>query len=114
MRLPPQADQEGAFNPKGANPGDVMDIPTRPHKFAHFAVMPETLVNPLIKAGCPEGGIVLDPFAGSGTVGVVAQKLGRSSMLIEISPEYCKIIKKRLNWGQTLGGDYTLIPDGKV
>ena len=87
------------YNSNGANPGDVLDIPTRSHKFAHFAVFPETLVEPLIKAGCPKDGVVLDPFAGSGTTGVVAKRLGRSSIMIEISPEYCKIIKERMNWG---------------
>ncbi len=51
-------------------------------------------------------GVVLDPFAGSGTVGVVSQKLGRSSILIEISPEYCKIIKERLNWNNGLDVEY--------
>ena len=84
------------FNPKGSNPGDVFDIPTKPHKFAHFAIYPETLVEPLIKAGCPPGGTVLDPFAGSGTTGVVAEKLGRNSILIEISSEYVKIIEARM------------------
>ena len=87
------------YNSNGANPGDVLNVPTMPHKFAHFAVFPETLVEPLIKAGCPRDGIVLDPFAGSGTTGVVAKRLGRSSIMIEISPEYCKIIKERMNWG---------------
>jgi DNA modification methylase len=149
----------------------VLDIPTMPHSFAHFAVFPETLVDPLMKAGCPsevcvkcgkpklpffvdtgryydhgtgeyaeyhtretkmkimdatgvsdssvfntelikervtkwipsckcnagfESGTVLDPFAGSGTVGVVAKKQGKSAILIEISPEYAEIIKNRL------------------
>ena len=146
----------------------ILDIPTMPHSFAHFAVFPETLVNPLIKVGCPsevcvkcgkpkerivetnnpssefidksegyyqssgqsskalhrnkkdgmngvyysgktigwmptcdcnagfEPGTVLDPFAGSGTVGVVAKKQGKSAILIEISPEYVEIIKNRL------------------
>ena len=74
----------------------ILDIPTRSHKFAHFAVFPETLVNPLIKGGCPPDGVVLDPFAGSGTVGVVAKKQGKSAILIEISPEYVEIIKNRL------------------
>ena len=86
-------------NPNGANPGDVFNIPTMPHFFAHFAVYPESLIEPLIKAGCPKDGIVLDPFAGSGTTGVVAKRLGRSSIMIEISPEYCNIIKERMNWG---------------
>jgi DNA modification methylase len=80
-----------------ADGGDFMDIPTRSHKFAHFAVYPTTLIEPMIKAGCPKGGTVLDPFAGSGTTGVVAQKLGRSAILIEISPDYVKIIKQRLS-----------------
>ena len=93
-------------NLSGANPGDVLNIPTMPHKFAHFAVMPETLVNPLIKAGCPSDGVVLDPFAGSGTVGVVAMRQNKNSILIEISPEYCDIIKERLHWGAGLGVEY--------
>jgi DNA modification methylase len=93
------------FNPLGSNPGDVIDngdaedfmsISTLPHSFVHFAVYPETLIAPLIKAGCPKGGIVLDPFAGSGTTGVVAEILGRDSVLIEISPEYIKIIEDRM------------------
>ena len=148
----------------------VLDIPTMPHSFSHFAVFPTTLVEPLIKAGCPKevcskcgkpkmpfrektgrtydsrngeyrdeekftsrkiaetnnvsnssvfrtdliketrtvwkpscscntsfvSGTVLDPFAGSGTVGVVAKKLGLSAILIEVVPEYVEIIKKRL------------------
>jgi len=96
MRLPPQPWQEHAFNPNGANPGDFMDVPTRPHSFAHFAVYPVTLIAPLIRAGCPQGGTVLDPFAGSGTTGVVAEILGRNSILIEISKEYIDIINYRL------------------
>jgi len=83
-----------------ADGGDFLDIPTRSHKFAHFAVYPETLIEPMIKAGCPPDGIVLDPFAGSGTTGVVAQKLGRSAILIEISPDYVEIIKQRLSIGR--------------
>lgn len=89
---------ERKYDPK-ADGGDFLDIPTRPHKFAHFAVYPETLIESLIKSGCPKDGVVLDPFAGSGTTGLVARNLGRSSILIEISSEYCNIIKDRLNWG---------------
>jgi len=76
--------------------GDFLDIPTRPHRFAHFAVYPTTLIVPLVKSGCPPQGVVLDPFAGSGTTGVVAEILGRNSILIEISKEYVEIIKERL------------------
>ena len=92
----------------------ILDIPTMPHSFAHFAVFPETLVEPLIKAGCPTNGIVFDPFAGSGTVGVVAMKQNKNAILIEISPEYCNIIKKRLNWGAGLGVEYESFPRADV
>jgi len=83
-----------------ADGSDFWDITTRSHKFAHFAVYPETLIEPMIKAGCPPDGVVLDPFAGSGTTGVVAQNLGRSAILIEISPDYVEIIKQRLSIGR--------------
>ena len=92
----------------------VLDIPTRSHTFAHFAVFPETLGEPLVKAGCPPGGVVLDPFAGSGTIGVVAKKQGKNAILIEISPEYCNIIKKRLNWGDGLCVEYEEFPKETV
>lgn len=93
-------------NPKGANPGDVLDIITKPHKFSHFAVFPTTLVEPLMKAGCPENGVVLDPFAGSGTVGVVAQELGMDCILIELSAAYCNIIRERMSWGSNPDIEY--------
>jgi DNA modification methylase len=92
----------------------ILDIPTMPHSFAHFAVFPETLVEPLIKAGCPSDGVVFDPFAGSGTVGVVAMKQNKNAILIEISPEYCDIIKKRLNWGAGLGVEYESFPRADI
>jgi DNA modification methylase len=78
--------------------GDPLAMVINPQPFnkAHFAVFPERMIEPLIKAGCPEGGIVLDPFLGSGTVGVVAQKLGRDWLGCDISLEYCKIAKDRL------------------
>ena len=65
-------------------------------KGAHCAVFPEKLVEPCILAGCPEGGMVLDPFAGSGTTGVVAKRLGRSFTGVEINPAYCKIATDRI------------------
>jgi len=97
MRLPPQPWQEHAFNPKGANPGDVMIIPTKPHTFAHFAVFPETLVEPLIKVGCPQEGVVLDPFAGSGTTLLLALNHGLDAIGIEISKDYIPLIERRTN-----------------
>ena len=59
------------------NARSVWTIPTMPYAGAHFATMPEALVEPCILAGCPLGGLVLDPFLGSGTVGAVAERLGR-------------------------------------
>jgi DNA modification methylase len=82
-------------HPKGKNPGDVWSIKLQPLSEAHFATFPEELVKKCIEAGCPEEGVVLDPFAGSGTVGKVANNLGRSAILIELVPEYLNIIKKR-------------------
>jgi len=83
-------------NDKGRNKRCVWQIATKPFKEAHFAVFPPTLVVPMIKAGCPENGIVLDPFIGSGTVAEVALKLNRHFIGIELSPEYCEIAKKRI------------------
>jgi len=81
---------------KGRNKRCVWQIPTKPFREAHFAVFPPTLVVPMIKAGCPENGIVLDPFIGSGTVAEVALKLNRHFIGIELSPEYCEMAKKRI------------------
>jgi len=83
-------------NPQGRNKRDVWFIPTASFKGAHFAVMPERLVEPCVLAGSPEGGIVLDPFFGSGTVGVVAKKNNRNYIGIELNPEYAKIAESRL------------------
>lgn len=78
------------------NKRDVWTISTGGYKGAHFAVFPERLVEPCILAGCPEGGIVLDPFLGSGTTAVVARKLGRMCIGIEINPEYCRMAEERI------------------
>jgi len=71
-------------------------INPRPFKEAHFAVYPEELCETPIDAGCPEGGIVLDPFFGAGTTGVVALKQNKRFIGIELNPEYIEIAKKRL------------------
>ena len=73
----------------------VWNIKTQPYPEAHFATFPEEIPSRCIKAGCPAGGIVLDPFAGSGTTGAVARGLGRSCILIELNPEYVKLIEDR-------------------
>lgn len=83
-------------NPKGRNKRSVWSIATKPYRGAHFATFPEKLVEPCIKAGCPKGGIVLDPFMGSGTVGVVAKMLGRNWLGIELSAEYAAMAEARI------------------
>ncbi len=82
-------------NGLGRNRRSVWEIATQPYPGAHFAVFPEKLVEPCILAGCPEGGTVLDPFAGSGTVGLVAERLGRHSALIDASEDYCRMARER-------------------
>jgi len=78
------------------NRRSVWHIATQPFPGAHFAVMPQKLVEPCVLAGCPEGGLVLDPFTGSGTVGIVACRLGRRFVGCELNPEYVAMAEKRL------------------
>jgi len=94
------------YNPKGKNPGDVWSIPTHPFKGAHFAVFPEALVEPIIKAASPADGVVLDPFAGSGTSLRVARRLGRSWVGVEINPEYAEMCLSRVK-----ADDYAETPE---
>lgn len=84
-------DQEGLTK----NLRNVWTIMTQPYPEAHFATYPEALVEPCIKAGCPEGGTVLDPFIGSGTTAFVARKHGRKCIGIELNEDYAKLIAKR-------------------
>ncbi len=65
-------------------------------KTSHFATFPPKLIEPCIKAGCPKGGTVLDPFAGAGTSGLVADRLGRDAILIELNPDYCEMARRRI------------------
>lgn len=79
------------------NRRSVWTIATRPYKGAHFATFPEELVRPCILAGSRPGDTVLDPFAGSGITGAVAAQEGRNFIGIEINPDYCEIIRQRLD-----------------
>jgi DNA modification methylase len=78
------------------NKRDVWTISTKPFKGAHFAVMPEALVEPCVLAGSAEGDTVLDPFTGSGTVAVVANRHGRDFIGTELNPEYGEIAYNRI------------------
>jgi len=79
------------------NKRDVWVVNTKPFKGAHFAVMPEALVEPCVLAGSAEGDTVLDPFTGSGTVAVVANRHGRNFVGTELNPEYAEIARERIS-----------------
>lgn len=78
------------------NKRSVWSVSTKPLREAHYAAYPEDLIRPMIKAGCPASGVVLDPFFGAGTTAVVAEQEGRGWVGIELNPEYVEIAKKRI------------------
>ena len=78
------------------NRRSVWTITTKPFKGAHFATFPEDLIRPMILAGCPKNGLVLDPFMGAGTTAVVAKKLGRNYLGIDLNPQYVEMANKRI------------------
>lgn len=93
----PESGQPGNENNRGlhSRPGGggrslrtVWRIGVSPYPGDHYAVFPERLIEPMMLAGCPEGGVVLDPFAGTGTVGMVAQRLSRRAVLIDLNADY--------------------------
>lgn len=83
-------------HPLGRNKRTVWTVPTAPFAGAHFATFPPDMIKPCILAGCPEGGHVLDPFAGAGTTGLVADRLGRNATLIELNPQYVALARERI------------------
>jgi len=78
------------------NKRSVWTVSTQPCSEAHFAVFPPKLIEPCILAGCPAGGIVLDPFCGSGTTGMVALRHGRRFIGIELNAEYVDMAHRRI------------------
>lgn len=84
------------LNPKGRNKRSVWSLVNEPCKEAHFAIFPQKLVEPCVLAGCPEDGIVLDCFAGSGTTGIVSLRHQRRFIGIEINRDYITITRRRL------------------
>ena len=77
------------------NKRSVWMVSTKPYREAHFATFPPDLIQPCIRAGCPAGGTVLDPFGGSGTTGEVAASEGRKAILIELNPQYVELAHGR-------------------
>jgi len=81
----------------GANKRSVWTVSTKPFAEAHFATFPEDLITDCIKAGCPEGGIVLDPFMGAGTTALVARRLNRNYLGFELNEKYIEIAERRIH-----------------
>ena len=100
--LSPHSGLEKSYDTK--NKRSVWTVSPKPFSEAHFAVYPPELIEPCILAGCPEGGTVLDPFGGSGTTGVVADRLGRNAILTELNPDYIDIARNRI---ESDGGMFT-------
>lgn len=83
-------------NGQGRNRRSVWTVGPQPFAGGHTASFPPALIEPCILAGCPEGGTVLDPFGGAGTSGLVADRLGRDAILIELNPEYADMARRRI------------------
>ena len=87
--------EDGAV-PTVRNKRDVWQINPFPYKGGHFAAFPPKLVETCLLAGCPQDGIVLDPFLGSGTTAAVAKQMGRHYIGIELNPGYCTLAEQRI------------------
>lgn len=84
------------FPDTGRNKRSVWEVPVCPFAGAHFATFPPKLIEPCIKAGCPKGGIVFDPFSGAATTGVVATGLGRRYIGCDLNPDYLAMSRRRI------------------
>lgn len=101
--VPPGQNRQGKLDSRrgevfceSRNKRSVWTVPTEAYPEAHFATFPTALIDPCIKAGCPAGGTVLDPFGGSGTTMQVARALGCRGLMIELNAAYCILADKRL------------------
>jgi DNA modification methylase len=96
---PGQSPHTGSLGetPDQRNKRSVWEVATQSFSEAHFATYPPALIEPCILAGCPKGGTVLDPFGGAGTTGLVADRLQRDAILIELNPEYATMAERRLS-----------------
>jgi DNA modification methylase len=89
--------ETSAIHPNGRNPGDVFEACPSNAADGHLATYPEELIEPRIRSTCPGAGTVLDFWMGSGTTAIVAEKLNRNWIGIELNPDYCRIAKKKLS-----------------
>lgn len=89
-------------------PLTVWEMAIAPFKDAHFATFPPELAHRCLKAGCPAGGSVLDPFGGAGTTALVAWRMGLSATIIELNPDYAEIARARLESEQGMLSDVTV------
>lgn len=96
-------DNQAERGPNGRNLRTVWDINTVPYKEAHFATFPESLVRPCVRLSTRPGDLVLDPFIGSGTTGLVALKMDRRFVGLELNPVYVGIAERRLNGMAVVG-----------
>ncbi len=87
-------------HPAGRNPGTVWSLSTRPSRHHHYAAFPIAIPLRAIAAGCPPGGIVLDPFSGSGTTVLAARRLDRAAIGIDLNPSFHEITEQRLAQGR--------------
>jgi site-specific DNA-methyltransferase (adenine-specific) len=94
---------EPVLRTQGANMRAVWTIPVGCCKESHFAIYPERLVEIAVCAGCPEGGIVIDPFSGAGTTGIVCERWKRSFLGIELNPAYVEIAERRIRKARETG-----------
>lgn len=98
--------------PVTRNKRSVWTVNTEGYSEAHFATFPPALIDPCIKAGCPKEGTVLDPFGGAGTTGLVADRLGRNAILIELNPEYAAMAERRIRGDAGMLADVTTYSQG--
>lgn len=96
---------ESCYSLDMRNKRSVWTVTTKPFKGAHFATFPPDLIEPCILAGCPPDGVVLDPFGGSGTTSVVAEKHGRKSIICELNPDYADIALGRIRQAEAESAD---------
>jgi DNA modification methylase len=100
-----------AIMPTMRNKRSVWPLATEAFSEAHFATFPPALVEPCVLAGCPAGGTVIDPFGGAGTTGMVADRLQRDAILIELNPEYAAIADRRIRGDAGMFADVGTVSD---